>query len=187
VKSAHSPNGLMDRFKKHPVISRLIEGGELLEYSGHMLPEAGFDAIGELTGPGVLIVGDAAGLLNASLYKEGTNHAMESGRFAGLAVVEAKQAGDFSRTGLAGYERRLREEGIALKDVEKYRDLPAILEKSPDLLSEYPKRVNQLLIDYFSVGSEPKATVQKRARKAFWSGLPKWKATVDLFRARKLM
>lgn len=44
-----------------------------------MLPEGGYDAVGQLTGNGLLIVGDAAGLLNMSLYKEGTNHAMESG------------------------------------------------------------------------------------------------------------
>jgi len=133
-----------------------------------------------------MIVGDAAGLLNMSLYKEGTNHAMESGMYAGLAAAEAKEKGDFSQAGLGGYEQRLRE-GIALADVRKYKDLPDILHDAPELLSLYPRKVTQLLVDYFTVTAEPKSVVQKRAVKSFTQGVSKLKLLKDAWKARKLM
>jgi electron transfer flavoprotein-quinone oxidoreductase len=186
VESDLGIHDLANGFKNHPVIRKYLEGGELLEYSGHMLPEGGYDAIGELTANGVLIIGDAAGLLNMSLYKEGTNHAMESGKYAAEAVIRAKESGDFSKAGLASYEEKLGQ-GIALKDVEKYRDLPHILQDCPDVLSEYPRRVTQMLVDYFTVTNETKAETQKKARQTFFGGLSKLKMARDLFRARKLM
>jgi electron transfer flavoprotein-quinone oxidoreductase len=151
-----------------------------------MLPEGGYDAVGQLTGNGVMIVGDAAGLLNLSLYKEGTNHAMESGKLAGETAVEAKKKGDFSRQGLAGYEEKLKQ-GVAYQDVLKYRDLPYIMKDCPDLLSLYPRKVTQMLVDYFTVTAEPKHETQKRARREFFSGVSKIKMARDLFKARKLL
>jgi electron transfer flavoprotein-quinone oxidoreductase len=181
-----TPNELMDNFKQHPEIKKLLRGGELLEYGAHMIPEGGFNAIGQLAGNGVLICGDAAGLVNMSLYKEGTNHAMESGRLAAETVVEAKAKGDFSAQTLSAYETKMKA-GLAVQDLEKYRDLPEILASTPEVLSEYPARYTQLLIDYFTVSKQPKKEIQKQAIKAALKGLPKIKLARDLFRARKLM
>ncbi len=186
VEAGISPSDLMDKFKRHPDIAKLIEGGELLEYSGHMLPEGGFDSIGQLAADGLMIVGDAAGLLNMSLYKEGTNHAMESGKLAGETAVAAKSKGDFSHAALADYETRL-QESVALRDVKKYKDLPEILLGCPDVLSTYPDRMCQMMVDYFSVTGETKEEIQKRAQKKFFAGLSKFKMARDLFKARKLM
>ena len=186
VTRGHGPNEIMDRFKRHPVVRKLIDGGELLEYSAHMLPEGGYEAIGQMTADGLMIAGDAAGLLNMSLYKEGTNHAMESGRSAGLAAAEAKQAGDFSRQGLAGYERRLSESNV-FTDLKKYGDVPEILSGSPNLLSLYPEKVNELLVDYFTVSAEPKSVIQKNAVRKFKKDLPKLQFLKDVYRARKMI
>ena len=186
VEAKRNPSEILDAFKRHPRIAPLLQGGELLEYSAHMLPEGGYAAIGELTGPGLMIVGDAAGLLNMSLYKEGTNHAMESGRYAGLAAAEAKQRGDYSRAGLAGYEQRLRE-GVALKDLRKYSDVPDVLNGSPALFSLYPDKVTRLLVDYFTVSDEPKSQTQKKAVRKFLKDLPKMQFLRDVFRARKML
>ncbi len=186
VESKLAIHDLSHRFKTHPVIRRYLEGGELLEYSGHMLPEGGSRAMGELTGNGLMITGDAAGLLNMSLYKEGTNHAMESGVFAGEAAAEAKARGDVSKAGLAGYERRLRA-GVGWQDVENYRDLPDTLAACPELLSAYPRQVTRMLVDYFTVTGEPKAVLQKRARQTFWRDTPRVRLARNLWKARKLM
>lgn len=186
TKAGWSPNELMERFKTHPVIRKMIQGGELLEYSAHMIPEGGYHAVGELTANGVMICGDAAGFVNMSLYKEGTNHAMESGRAAAETVIEAKQNGDFSKAGLAGYERRLHE-GIVMKDLKKYADVPHIMEHSPNLFSLYPDKAVKMMTDFFTVKDETKAAGQKRAIRDFLKGLPKLKFARDAFRARKLM
>lgn len=185
VKAKRSPNDILDAFKRHPFVRTFLEGGELAEYSAHMLPEGGLDAIGGLTGNGAMIVGDAAGLLNMSLYKEGTNHAMESGLYAGQAAAEAKKAGDFSKAGLAGYETRLRG-SVVMKDLAKYAKLPEILNGTPALFSLYPDRATRLLVDYFTVSDRPKAEVQKQAVKSFFKDLPKLQLVKDLIRARKV-
>jgi electron transfer flavoprotein-quinone oxidoreductase len=181
------PGEVLDRFKRHPEVRRLLRGGELLEYGAHMIPEGGWDSLPvSFVGNGALLVGDAAGLVNMSLYKEGTNHAMESGRLAGEAVAEAKARGDFSAAGLAGYEQAMRT-GACLADLKKVRELPEILESTPELLGLYPDRLRRLLVDAFTVTDEPKAELQKRAVRACLAGLPKFKLITDLFRARKLL
>lgn len=180
-----SPNEVIDRFKAHPVVRRYIRGGELLEYSAHMIPEGGYDAVGELHGHGVMIAGDAAGFVNMSLYKEGTNHAMESGRFAGETAVEAKRKGDFSKTALSAYRTRL-ENGVVLKDLRRFRKVPEVLATTPNLLSLYPKKVNRMLVDLFSVAYRTKSETKKQAIRDFLKGLPKLQAARDLIRARHL-
>jgi electron transfer flavoprotein-quinone oxidoreductase len=186
VDAKRNPNEVLDAFKRHPCIRRYVQGGELLEYSAHMLPEGGYGAIGALTANGLMIVGDSAGLLNMSLYKEGTNHAMESGRCAGLAAAAAKKAGDFSKQGLASYEENLRQ-GVVMHDLKKYSEVPDILSGTPGLFSTYPEKATQLMVDYFTVTSEPKSVIQKRAVRTFLSGLPKWQFVKDVIRARRVL
>ena len=181
-----SPNQIIDRLKQHPLVRKYVRGGELQEYSAHMIPEAGFEAIPEVVGNGLMIAGDAAGFVNMSLYKEGTNHAMESGRYAGQTAVDAKRKGDFSRDALHGYATRLAH-GVVLKDLRRYAKVPDVLAGSPNLLSLYPKKVNRLIVDYFSCLPEPKAETQKRALRAFLRGLPKFTFVRDALRARRMV
>ncbi len=186
VKIKQRPNDILDRFKQHPVVRKYLRGGELLEYSAHLIPEGGYKAVPRLAANGLMIAGDAAGLVNMSLYKEGTNHAMESGKLAAETAAEAKQAGDFSRRALAAYEKKMRE-SIAMQDLKKYRKLPEILETTPEVLSLYPAKINRMLVDYFTVDYEPKKAIQKRAVKNFFKGLCKFKFVRNMLRARKLM
>ncbi len=51
---------MLEDFKQHPAIRPLIQGGTLLEYSAHMVPEGGIAMMPELANDGVMIVGDAA-------------------------------------------------------------------------------------------------------------------------------
>ena len=185
VSAKRSPNEIIDAFKRHPVIKSYVDGGELLEYSAHMLPEGGLDAIGDLTGNGLMIVGDAAGLLNMSLYKEGTNHAMESGMYAAQTAAEARASGNFSKAGLASYETKLKQ-SVIWKDLAKYAKVPEVLNNTPALFSLYPDKFAQLLVDYFTVNDQPKAVIQKQAMKRFLSGLPKFQFVRDMLRAKKV-
>jgi len=184
--TGQSPNEVMDALKSHPVVRKYVRGAELLEYSAHMIPEGGYDAIGEVVGHGATIVGDAAGLVNMSIYKEGTNHAMESGRLAAETVIEAKARGDFSAATLSAYRDRL-QRSVAMQDLRTYRRAPEALAAAPDLLSLYPRKATRLLVDYFRVSGQPKTDAQKAARRAFFDGMPKWRAARDLIRARHLV
>lgn len=186
VQSKSKPREVIDAFCRHPVVRKYVQGGELEEYSCHLIPEGGQLAIPQLAADSLLIAGDAAGLVNMSLYHEGSNHAMASGRAAAETAVAALQQGDFSRSMLRRYEQRLKETFV-LPDLAKYREVPEILDSVPELFSLYPAKVCGLLVDFFTVSQRTKAETQKQAIRKFLSGVPKLKGIADLWKARKLL
>ena len=78
----------MQRYKTHPAIRPLFEGGRRIAYGARALSEGGFQSIPRLTFPGGAIIGDAAGFLNVPKIK-GTHTAMKSGMVAAEAAFEA--------------------------------------------------------------------------------------------------
>ena len=86
----------MEYVKTHPMIRPYIQGAEPQEYLAHLIPEGGYHSMPKVVGDGVLVVGDAAQLVNA-IHREGSNMAMTSGRLAAETIVEAKERGDFSK------------------------------------------------------------------------------------------
>ncbi len=73
------------RFKTHPAIRPLFEGGKRIAYGARAISEGGFQSIPKLTFPGGLLVGDTAGFLNVPKIK-GTHTAMKSAMLAAEAV-----------------------------------------------------------------------------------------------------
>ncbi len=121
------PEAIIAKLKSHPAIAPLVEGSEVTEYSAHVIPEAGLAMMPEMTDDGLLVAGDAAAMcLAAGIWLEGVNFAMASGMYAAEAAVEALAAGDTSSTGLAGYERRLRDTFV-LRDHRKLRRAPSLV------------------------------------------------------------
>jgi electron transfer flavoprotein-quinone oxidoreductase len=121
------PEELLGALKAHPAIAPLVEGGEVKEYSAHVIPEAGFDMMPELVGDGILVTGDAAAMcLAAGVWLEGVNFAIGSGAAAGRAAARALAAGDTSAAGLAGYRDRL-ESSFVLADHRRLRDAPHLV------------------------------------------------------------
>lgn len=99
---------LLQRLKTHPLLLPHFRGGELLEWGAKTIPEGGMHSLPDrLHGDGVLIVGDAAGLVNVAALK-GIHYAMHSGVLAARAVAGALRAGDVSGAGLASYDASLR-------------------------------------------------------------------------------
>lgn len=78
------------RFKMHPAFKGLFEGGQRIGYGARALTEGGYQSIPQLSLPGLLIVGDAAGFLNVPKIK-GTHTAMKSGMVAAEALFEGMQ------------------------------------------------------------------------------------------------
>jgi electron transfer flavoprotein-quinone oxidoreductase len=145
------PADLMENFKQHPAIAPLIEGGKVVEYSAHLVPEGGIAMMPQVTGDGVLVTGDAAGfVLNLGYTVRGMDFAIASGMHAAEAVIEAKAAGDFSKAGLAGYERRLKE-SFVLKELALYKDAPHFIESTPRMFGTYPALLESILGRLFTV------------------------------------
>ncbi|MCL2022118.1 MAG: electron transfer flavoprotein-ubiquinone oxidoreductase [Betaproteobacteria bacterium] len=82
-----SPFEEFQRFKTHPSIRPLLEGGRRLAYGARSLSEGGYQAIPRLTFPGGLLIGDTAGFLDVPKIKGGHN-AMKSGALAAEAIFE---------------------------------------------------------------------------------------------------
>jgi electron-transferring-flavoprotein dehydrogenase len=85
-----SPFEEMQRFKTHPFVKPLLEGGERLSFGARALNEGGWQAIPKLTFPGGALIGDAAGFLNVPQIK-GIHAAIESGMHAADACTELLQ------------------------------------------------------------------------------------------------
>ncbi len=81
-----SPYDEMQRFKTHPAIRGVFEGGRRIAYGARALVEGGFQSIPKLTFPGGLLIGDTAGFLNVPKIK-GNHTAMKSGMVAAEAVA----------------------------------------------------------------------------------------------------
>lgn len=121
------PEDVIERLKQHPALSPLVEGGEVAEFSAHVIPEAGLAMMPKMTGDGLLVAGDAAALcLAAGIWLEGVNFAMASGIYAAEAAAEALAAGDMSSAGLAGYARRL-DDSFVLRDHRRFRRAPKLV------------------------------------------------------------
>ena len=87
-----SPFDEFQRWKLHPAVRPLFEGGRRLSYGARALSEGGFQSIPKLTFPGGLIIGDAAGFLNVPKIK-GNHTAMKSGMVAAEAVFDLLTGG----------------------------------------------------------------------------------------------
>jgi electron-transferring-flavoprotein dehydrogenase len=100
-----SPFDEFQRFKTHPAIRPIFEGGRRIAYGARALNEGGFQSIPELIFPGGALIGCAAGFLNVPKIK-GTHTAIKSGMAAAETAFEAL-GGDGGPL-LAAYPERLR-------------------------------------------------------------------------------
>lgn len=155
-----TPYALLEQMKRHPAIAPLIEGGEMKEYTAHLIPEGGFHAIPEVYGNGWMIVGDSGGFVNA-IHREGSNLAMTTGRLAAETVIAAKSAGKgFRADNLYGYKTALNA-SFVMKDLYKYRDMPEVLHKNPQFFTAYPDMVAQAARTMITVDGVDKKTKEK--------------------------
>jgi len=178
------PNDLLESFKSHPVVKKLLRGGKTEEISAKMIPELGYGNLPRLTADGLLIVGDAGGFVNPSLYREGTNMAMYSGMMAAETILEAKEKGDFSERGLQGYVKKL-EDSFVMEDLERYGDVPEKLSEMPQLFKEYPEAILKLAKGYFTVSDLSKEDMHRQAWNRFKDKVSMWKFLLDMYKARK--
>ena len=100
------PHANLQRFKTHPLVRALLEGGKPVAYGAKAIPEGGWYAMPQLAADGVLLAGDAGGFLNGGRLK-GVHLAIKSGMLAAETLFECLLTGDFSKEKLAGYQTRV--------------------------------------------------------------------------------
>jgi electron-transferring-flavoprotein dehydrogenase len=100
------PHMAFNRFKQHPYVAQLLEGGQMLRYGAKALPEGGWNTIPRVYLDGGLIAGDAGGFLN-SMRLKGIHLAMRTGMLAAETAFDAVRAGDTSAGTLKSYQERI--------------------------------------------------------------------------------
>ena len=172
-----TPYELLEELKKHPSIVPLIKGGELLEYSAHLIPEGGYKKVPQLYANGVMIAGDAGMLVN-NLHWEGTNLAMISGKLAGETAILAIQKEEYGEELLIRYQEKL-EDSFVLKDLKAYRYLMDVAhDRRASFFDYYFREINEFFEMFTSVDSIPKRLKYWRFIKHFFSG----RNVVELFK-----
>jgi electron-transferring-flavoprotein dehydrogenase len=107
------PHVRFQHFKRHPLVSSLLTGGQMVRYGAKALPEGGWHTIPRVYADGVLIAGDAGGFLN-SMRLKGIHLAMRTGMLAAETAFEAIKQNDVSAARLRAYEEK-----IAASEVKK--------------------------------------------------------------------
>jgi electron transfer flavoprotein-quinone oxidoreductase len=144
------PEELVADLKAHPAIAPYLRGAELAEYSAHLIPEGGYDAMPRLAVDGMLVAGDAAGMtLATGIWLEGVNFAIGSGLAAAQAAAGALAGGDVTARGLAGYRRAL-ESSFVLADHKRLRKAPGLV-LSERMQERYPGLICDLAEGMFTV------------------------------------
>lgn len=145
---------MLDRFKEHPSVAPYIEGGEVIEYTAHLVPEGGIHMIPELYRDGVLVVGDAAGFcVNMGFTVRGMDFAIESGRLAAETVIHAKTVGDFSADTLKMY-RTLLNQSFVIKDMQSLKGFPTLLSRR-EIFRDVPDMTDDIATKLFTVDGKP--------------------------------
>ncbi len=114
------PHERFQQFKTHPYVRSILEGGTLYSYGAKTIPEGGYWALPQYYFNGGMIIGDAAGFLNAMRLK-GIHLAFKTGMLAAQAAFEALEANDVSARKLKRFEE-LVENSWVKKELWKVRN-----------------------------------------------------------------
>ena len=117
-----SPYEEFQRFKTHPDVCKVLEGGERIAYGARAITEGGLQSVPKLTFPGGVLIGCAAGFVNVPRIK-GSHNAMKSGMMAAEAAFAAMAEGRSSDE-LDSYE-------TAYKSSWVYRELHQVRNAKP--------------------------------------------------------
>jgi electron-transferring-flavoprotein dehydrogenase len=112
-----SAHDLLQEFKTHPLVRKVLEGGERVAWGAKALPAGGYWAMPKLTMPGAVLVGDAGGMVNLASLK-GVHYAIKSGMLAAETIYASLKRGESS---FEAYEQAV-EESIIGKDLWEQRN-----------------------------------------------------------------
>ncbi|MEE2829417.1 MAG: electron-transfer flavoprotein:ubiquinone oxidoreductase, partial [Myxococcota bacterium] len=100
------PHYMLQQFKSHPKIARIIAGGTVEEYGGKALSIGGWYAVPQPYFSGGMFVGESAHLMDGAALK-GLHLAQKSGMLAAETAFACLQTGDFSEASTAAYGEAL--------------------------------------------------------------------------------
>ncbi|HMJ72136.1 MAG TPA: electron-transfer flavoprotein:ubiquinone oxidoreductase [Solirubrobacterales bacterium] len=117
----------LQRFKTHPFVKKIIEGGKRVGWGAKTIPSGGYWSLPKrFSVPGMLVAGDAAGMVNIAELA-GVHYAMHAGMYAAEAIVESLK-NDINSVNFESYDEMIRSSVIE-KDLYKSRNMKQPLTK----------------------------------------------------------
>jgi electron-transferring-flavoprotein dehydrogenase len=126
-----SPYEEFQRWKQHPAIRAVLDGGRRVAYGARAINEGGWQSVPKLAFPGGALIGCSAGFVNVPRIK-GTHTAMKSGMLAAEAVASAIVQGR-ERDALSEYDGAVRSSWIA-DELRLVRNAQPLVAKFGDAL-----------------------------------------------------
>jgi electron-transferring-flavoprotein dehydrogenase len=105
------PHEAFQRYKTHPFVRRILEGGKLVRYGAKTIPMGGWYSMPRPYVDGGLIIGDSAGFLNSQRLK-GIHMGIKSGMLAAETIFDALRSGDTSAHALAAFSQKVEQSWI---------------------------------------------------------------------------
>src|SRR3954467_12888434 len=103
-----SVHDVLQEFKLHPLVRKILEGGKRVAWGAKAIPEGGYWALPRLHAPGMVICGAAGGMVNVPKLK-GVHYAIESGKLAAETIYRQLKNGS---TDFSDYERAVHDSDI---------------------------------------------------------------------------
>ncbi len=113
-----SPHDLLQTFKLHPFVRKILAGGERVAWGAKALPGGGYWSMPKLSMPGAVIVGDAGGMVDTAALK-GVHHCINSGKLAAEAIFRGLKNGE---TSFESYEYAI-EDSLTGRELYQVRNL----------------------------------------------------------------
>ena len=146
---------MIEEFTAHPYIAPLLQGGEMQEYSAHLVQEGGLRSIPKLFGNGYMIAGDSAGFsFSNGLVLQGMNYAIDSGIAAADTFAAAYDKKNYTENSFKSYQDRL-ETSYVMKDMRTFKGIGDVT-WSPFVHKKVPAMLETLMMGLFMEEGRPK-------------------------------
>lgn len=179
-QSKLQPHQVLDEYKKHPLIARLIRGGEVVEYSAQTVHRGGFHLMSKLYGDGYVVAGSAARLLlNNIMTLRGMDFAMISAAEAAKTILTAREKGSYSTEVLAEYEARMKK-SLIYRDWQTFKATYPLLENKR-LFQLYPDLACKVMEELFVPTAHPGAKIFPILREEMKGKLSVFDLAKDLY------
>jgi electron-transferring-flavoprotein dehydrogenase len=119
-----SAHDLLQTFKTHPLVRKILEGGERVAWGAKALPGGGYWSMPKLSMPGAVLVGDSGGMVDTMALK-GVHHCIRSGMLAAESIYAALKRGEHS---FESYERVIEDSSVG-KELWEVRNARQPLQK----------------------------------------------------------
>jgi electron-transferring-flavoprotein dehydrogenase len=115
----------LQELKTHPFVKKILDGGKRIGWGAKTIPSGGYWAMPKrLSSPGMMICGDAAGMVNVPTLK-GIHYAMHAGMYAAEAIVESLKQDSVN---FENYEHKVKESVIE-EDLYESRNMRQVFSK----------------------------------------------------------